>query len=75
MGAAVVEYGPIIVSIDASGLQFFAGRVTRPVTGSGSDATCTTSTNHIVVIVGFGEEDGVKYWLIKNSYGTSWGEA
>jgi len=74
MAAAVMKYGPIIASVDVSGLQFYAGKVTRPVTGNGSDATCTTATNHIVNLVGFGEEDGVKYWLIKNSYGTGWGE-
>jgi hypothetical protein len=30
---------------------------------------------HAIVIVGWGEEDGVKYWLIRNSWGINWGDA
>lgn len=35
---------------------------------------CGTNLDHAITIIGYGEENGTKYWLAKNSWGTIWGE-
>ncbi|XP_059624348.1 senescence-specific cysteine protease SAG39-like [Cornus florida] len=60
---------PVSVAIDSGGydFQFYSSGV---FTG-----TCGTSLDHGVTAVGYGATtDGTKYWLVKNSWGSGWGE-
>ncbi|XP_072943823.1 cathepsin L-like proteinase [Epargyreus clarus] len=65
---ALVNHGPLSVSIHVTdSLSLYKG-------GIFYDIECTpTSLNHEVTVVGYGERDGDEYWIIKNSWGQTWG--
>jgi KDEL-tailed cysteine endopeptidase len=60
---------PVSVAVDAGDrtFMFYSGGV---MTG-----TCGTELDHGIAAIGYGvESNGTKYWLLKNSWGTTWGE-
>lgn len=66
---AAVARQPVSVAIDAGGYEF------QLYSHGVFNGYCGHQLNHGVTIVGYGEDSGKKYWLVKNSWGTSWGES
>ncbi|XP_052813480.1 procathepsin L-like [Mya arenaria] len=68
---AAANIGPISVGMDAGHLSFQLYK-----SGIYHDAICANSIdllNHGVVLIGYGNEKSGEYWLVKNSWGKSWG--
>uniref|UniRef100_A0A6G1SPN8 Pro-cathepsin H n=1 Tax=Aceria tosichella TaxID=561515 RepID=A0A6G1SPN8_9ACAR len=66
----VATTGPVVTVMKATSkfLMYFQGVF--------DDQDCTRhrdDVDHAIVIVGYGRENGMDYWLIKNSWGERWG--
>jgi len=76
----VMKNGPVIVAFQApSSLFYYTGGIFTgpPPKREGrtqNGVRYWEQTNHAVVAVGWGEENGQKYWIIKNTWGPKWGE-
>jgi len=68
MQQLLVTYGPLSVCLDATPMQYYQGGIDNP-------ADCDPNAiDHCVTMVGYGVDNGVAFWKIKNSWGTDWGE-
>ena len=66
---AAIAAGPVSVTIEADRTVF------QMYTSGILDSTaCGTNLDHAVTAVGYGTENGVAYYLVRNSWGASWGE-
>jgi len=68
---ALVTYGPVSVAVAVgSGFYSYESGVMDPHTA------CGTSIDHAVLLTGYGTDSatGLKYWIVKNSWGQDWGE-
>jgi len=70
MWTFVQNQGPVSICVDAEPWQTYRS-------GIFTSSTCKHGYNdldHCVHLTGFGTQNGQKYWVVKNSWGTSWGE-
>lgn len=67
---AVATVGPIAINVDASNWHSYSSGVFN-----GCSFTENVDINHVVVLVGYGEDQGIPYWLVRNSWSASFGEA
>jgi len=59
---------PVSVAIEADQMAF------QLYKGGILTQKCGDKLDHGVLLVGYGSEDGINYWKVKNSWGAMWGE-
>ena len=70
LAASCETDGVVSIAIDASHWSFQLYD-----SGIYDEPSCSpTFLDHAVGLVGFGAEDGTKYWIVRNSWGPDWGE-
>ncbi|KAJ8621325.1 hypothetical protein MRB53_029854 [Persea americana] len=68
---AVGVIGPVSVAFEVvDGFRFYKGGVYTSTACGNTEM----DINHAVLAVGYGVENGVPYWIIKNSWGKNWGD-
>jgi len=67
MKNAVYTNGMISIALNGNKMQMYTGGI---ISADG----CPAVINHAVNLVGWGKEGNTEYWIIRNSWGSSWGE-
>ncbi|XP_023365809.1 pro-cathepsin H [Otolemur garnettii] len=70
MVEAVALYNPVSFAFEVTD-DFLMYK--RGIYSSTSCHKTPDKVNHAVLAVGYGEENGVPYWIVKNSWGSQWG--
>ena len=65
------DYGPVSIAYEClvGFSSYTSGIYTSTRCKSGPE-----NVNHAVLAVGYGNESGMDYWLVKNSWGADWGD-
>jgi cathepsin L len=64
---SAINKQPIAVAINCSSLSF------QSYSSGVLSGSCSKETNHIVVAVGYNSTATEPYWIVRNSWGTDWG--
>ena len=63
---ALATEGPIVTYLNGDPIMFYSSGV--------FNSDCNGTLNHAGLLVGYGTENDVDYWLMKNSWGSRWGD-
>lgn len=72
LAAAIATQGPFSIAVSADAWQTWKGG--KDGKGIMSASTCTGDIDHAVSIVGFDKTADTPYWIVRNQWGTSWGD-
>lgn len=65
MATFLATTGPISVCVDASSWQYYTGGILK---------NCGQQIDHCVQATGYSVDGSTPYWIVRNSWGTSWGQ-
>jgi C1A family cysteine protease len=66
---AAIAKGPVSVTVEADTRVF-----QMYTSGILNSAQCGTTLDHAIAAVGYGVENGVEFYIVRNSWGASWGD-
>jgi C1A family cysteine protease len=69
LAEAIAQYGTLTMSISGENRDFQMYRG-----GIYDNPSCSKNVDHLISVVGYGSENGKDFWIVKNSWGATWGE-
>jgi C1A family cysteine protease len=66
----LAQTGPLSIAVNANPFQFYDSGILD----SDSNECDPQELDHGVALVGYGSENGKEYWIVRNSWGSNWGE-
>lgn len=68
---AILTTSPQAISVDALPLKHYKSGI---FSDENLEVKCQLKTNHAVLLVGYGIENGIEFWKVRNSWGHTYGE-